>query len=40
MKKAEDFAKVMKGAVGVSNKFVAVNEGFPSFRVQNSFLIN
>jgi hypothetical protein len=28
----------MKGVVGASNEFVAVNEGFSSFRVQNSFL--
>jgi hypothetical protein len=36
--KAGDFAKVMKGVVGLSNKFVAVNEGFPNFRIQYSFL--
>ena len=35
--KAGDFAKVMKGAVGASNEFLEVNEGFPSFRNKNSF---
>jgi len=37
--KAGDFAKVMKGTVGASNTFVLISEGFPVFKVKNSFVI-
>ena len=37
--KAGDFSKVMKGAVGASNTFGLISEGFPVFKVKNSFVI-